>query len=72
MPTSDPLLVRLDFIVGLLALLVLGVVVLATAVNLVVGLVGGGLLVAVALVAGYSYLAGVRAYVDAAGRNVTR
>jgi hypothetical protein len=34
MSTSDPLLVRLDLIAGLLALLVLGVVVLATAVNL--------------------------------------
>ncbi|WP_380679061.1 hypothetical protein [Salinigranum sp. GCM10025319] len=67
MAPSDPLLVRLDLIAGLLALLVLGVVVLATAVNLIVGLVGGGLLVAVALVAGYSYLVGVRAFVEAAG-----
>jgi hypothetical protein len=67
----DPLLFRLDLVVGTLCLLVLAVLVLAVAVDPVVGLVGGGVVVAVGLLGVYSYLHGVRAYL-AAARNATR
>jgi hypothetical protein len=67
---SDPLLFRLDPVVGALCLLVLAVLVLAVAVDPVVGFVGGGGVVAVGLLGAYGYLHGVRAYV--AARNATR
>ncbi|AUV83613.1 hypothetical protein C2R22_19815 [Salinigranum rubrum] len=72
MTPSSALLFRLDLVVGALVLVALALVLLAVAVNPVVGVVGGLILLGVVLVGVYSYLNGVRAYAEATTGNASR